>query len=342
MARFFCASLVIVGVLLAAGPASAQFGSIFGNPPRPPSSVPTQRYPTQSYPPQSYPPAQTYPPAQAYPPAQQRDDAEYERLPPPPQSGYPQSGYPNPSNSRPTYPSSAYPGSPPQGTLAPAARQAPSTFESQPLPPPPGGTAEPARPPAPSQPAAALPPGTTAPPPPGAAATAPAGAPPPVPEEAVTVVPTQKVPNPTAIFSGLDKITGRITTFEVGMNETVQFGALRVRPRACYTRLPTEAPNTTGFVEVDEVTLQGEVKGLFRGWMFASSPGLHAVEHPIYDVWLTGCKGAQTAAAEEPDSAALAPAPAQGQRRQSASQGRSPGSAAVPAQRVPIPRRSPR
>jgi hypothetical protein len=327
MARFFCASLVIVGVLLAIGPASAQFGAIFGDPPRPPSSVPTQRYPTQSY-----------------PPAQQQDDAEYERLPPPPQSAYPRSGYPNPSNSRPTYPSSAYPGSPPQDTLAPAARQAPSapsTFESQPLPPPPGGTAEPARPPAPSQPAAALPPGTTAPPPPGAATTAPAAAPPPVPEEAVTVVPTQKVPNPTAIFSGLDKITGRITTFEVGMNETVQFGALRVRPRACYTRLPTEAPNTTGFVEVDEVTLQGEVKGLFRGWMFASSPGLHAVEHPIYDVWLTGCKGAQTAAAEEPDSAAPASAPAQGQRRQSASQGRSPGSAAVPAQRVPIPRRSP-
>lgn len=84
------------------------------------------------------------------------------------------------------------------------------------------------------------------------------------------------------------------------MNETVQFGALRVRPRACYTRPPTEAPNTTGFVEVDEVTLQGEVKRLFRGWMFAASPGLHGAEHSIYDVWLADCKGAQTAAVEEP------------------------------------------
>jgi hypothetical protein len=102
------------------------------------------------------------------------------------------------------------------------------------------------------------------------------------------------------MFSGLDKITGRITNFEVAIDETVQFGALRVRPRACYTRPLTEAPNTTGFVEVDEVTLQGDVQRLFRGWMFAASPGLHGVEHPIYDVWLSDCKGAQTAAVEEP------------------------------------------
>ncbi|MEZ5890327.1 MAG: DUF2155 domain-containing protein [Xanthobacteraceae bacterium] len=125
----------------------------------------------------------------------------------------------------------------------------------------------------------------------------------------MTEPPSQKIPNPTAVFSGLDKITGRITNFEIAINETVQFGALRVRPRACYTRPPTEAPNTTGFIEVDEVTLQGEVKRLFRGWMFAASPGLHGVEHPIYDVWLSDCKGAQTAAVEEPAPTALPPPP---------------------------------
>src|SRR5262249_49308745 len=59
--------------------------------------------------------------------------------------------------------------------------------------------------------------------------------------------------------------------------------------RACYTRPPTEPTNTDAFVEVDEVTLQGEIKRIFTGWMFALSPGLHAVEHPIYDVWLTDC-----------------------------------------------------
>jgi hypothetical protein len=96
------------------------------------------------------------------------------------------------------------------------------------------------------------------------------------------------------VFSGLDKITGRITTFDVAINETVQFGALRVTPRACYTRPPNETPNTDGFLEVDEITLQGEVRRIFTGWMFAASPGLHAVEHSIYDVWLTDCKGGDT------------------------------------------------
>ena len=71
----------------------------------------------------------------------------------------------------------------------------------------------------------------------------------------------------------------------------MQFGALRVKTDACYTRPATEAANTDAFVEVDEITLQGEVKRIFSGWMFAASPGLHGVEHPIYDIWLTDCKG---------------------------------------------------
>ena len=106
--------------------------------------------------------------------------------------------------------------------------------------------------------------------------------------------PPQRITNPTAVFSGLDKITGRIISFDVAINETVQFGALQVTPRVCYSRPPTETPNTDAFVEVDEVTLQGEIKRIFTGWMFAASPGLHAVEHPIYDVWLTDCKGGQS------------------------------------------------
>ncbi|MDQ0510203.1 DUF2155 domain-containing protein [Ancylobacter amanitiformis] len=102
--------------------------------------------------------------------------------------------------------------------------------------------------------------------------------------------PAEKVVNKTAVFSGLDKITGRIISFDVSINETVQFGALRITPRACYTRPPSETQNTTGFVEIQEITLDGKVQPLFGGWMFASSPGLHGVEHPIYDVWLTDCK----------------------------------------------------
>lgn len=107
-----------------------------------------------------------------------------------------------------------------------------------------------------------------------------------------------KIKNPTAVFSGLDKITGRIISFEVAVDETVQFGALQLTPRICYSRPQTESPSTTGFLEVDEVTLDNKYRRIFTGWMFASSPGLHAVEHPIYDVWLIECKGGTEIIAE--------------------------------------------
>lgn len=100
-----------------------------------------------------------------------------------------------------------------------------------------------------------------------------------------------RIRNPTAVFAGLDKITGRIISFEVAVDETVQFGALQLTPRVCWSRPPTEAPQTTSFTEVDEVTFNNEYRRIFTGWMYASSPGLHAVEHAIYDVWLTDCKG---------------------------------------------------
>ncbi|MDR6954288.1 hypothetical protein J2X65_003658 [Ancylobacter sp. 3268] len=128
---------------------------------------------------------------------------------------------------------------------------------------------------------------------------APAAPPPEVPGSAtvgpqgdieVVQPPAQKIANKTAVFSGLDKITGRIITFDAAVGETVQFGALRITPRACYTRPENETQNTTGFVEVQEIALDGEIKPLFGGWMFASSPGLHGIEHPIYDAWLIDCK----------------------------------------------------
>jgi hypothetical protein len=136
------------------------------------------------------------------------------------------------------------------------------------------------------------------------------------PDEIVTAPPTQRIANPTATFSGLDKITGRITTFATTIGETVQFGALRVTVRVCYSRPPTETPLTDGFVEVEEVTLQGEVRRIFTGWMFATSPGLHAVEHPIYDVWLTDCKGGAPPVAEAQPAPASAAPPRQTSQRQ--------------------------
>ena len=109
-----------------------------------------------------------------------------------------------------------------------------------------------------------------------------------------------KIKNPVAVFSGLDKITGRIISFEAKTDETVQFGSLQVTPRVCYTRPPTEAPQTDSFTEVDEVQSDKQYKRIFSGWMYTASPGLHGVEHPIYDVWLTDCKGGTTVIADAP------------------------------------------
>ncbi|MET3661153.1 DUF2155 domain-containing protein [Aquamicrobium ahrensii] len=111
----------------------------------------------------------------------------------------------------------------------------------------------------------------------------------------------ERVSNTVAEFAGLDKITGRIISFDVYIDETVQFGALQVTPRICYSRPGAEAPKTDSFVEVDEITLDRKIRRIFTGWMFAESPGLNAVEHAVYDVWLKDCK--QKSDVPAPDSA---------------------------------------
>jgi hypothetical protein len=283
MARsIFCARNCRFAILAAAGavwlsatPSLAQFGSIFGEPPRPPSEVPG------SPPPRLQPPG---PPraVPAQPP--QNYDRNYDR---------PATQYERPS-------------------------PMPGPVQSQPLAPPPGVDVVPpssANAPAPAQPPAAAPAGPGSPrnqPQPANAAPQPG-------DEVVTEMPAQKIVNPTAVFSGLDKITGRITSFDVAINETVQFGALQVTPRVCYTRPPTETPNTDAFIEVDEVTLKAEVKRIFTGWTFASSPGLRGVEHPIYDIWLTDCKGGTPPVAEAP---VAQPQPTRASQRQLSQQPR--------------------
>jgi hypothetical protein len=279
--------VILAGFLagfLAASPAQAQFGNVFGDsPPRPPGSVPNGGFPAQpppvQYPGQAYPGQQQYSPPQQYQPPQQQ----------------------------------------PQQASRP-----PSNIQAKPLAPPPGATSAPP----PSQANVRPVPAPANPPPPEPADTSPQ------PDDTVvTFTPTQKIENGRAIFSGLDKITGRIISFDAAIGETVQFGALQVTARACNTRPPTEPTNTDAFVEVDEVTLQGEIKRIFTGWMFAASPGLHAVEHPIYDVWLTDCA--------QPAGGALAqtvvpPTPAAGVPPQGATQAATQAKARqAPAQRLP-------
>ena len=296
--------ILAIAAALVAGPALAQFGSIFSDsPPRPPADVPSAPPPTYQRQPQYYPPTPQPPPN--YYPSQNEP-----RQAPQPRPTYQTQAPRPPADVRSDVPPSQP--LPAPMSLPPSSRPGGGAIQSQDLAPPPG--TEPS--PAPQQ----AQPGQAAPPQPGTARPAPGvipAAPQPVDttaqpsEEVVVEPPPQRIANPTAVFSGLDKITGRIISFDVALNETVQFGALQVTPRVCYSRPPTETPNTDAFVEVDEVTLQGEIKRIFTGWMFAASPGLHAVEHPIYDVWLTDCKGGRNpAVAEAPEAAAPAASPA--------------------------------
>jgi hypothetical protein len=275
------AALFAATAISLAPPAQAQIGNIFSDPaPRPPGNVPRGNQPPPD------------------------DDEEVPELP---------QGRLLPTPNRPL---------PGQGVPAPGAVQ------SQPLAPPPGTTIIPQNtppgiavaPPQPNQGVAVAPPASN--PLPGLApgqrqpkgvpqtpATLQPG------DEVVSEPPAQKIVNKKASFSGLDKITGRIINFDEDIGETVQFGALRVKTDACYTRPATEAANTDAFVEVDEITLQGEVKRIFSGWMFTASPGLHGVEHPIYDIWLTDCKGPDTTVVSAAPADLPKPAPPPAQKR---------------------------
>jgi hypothetical protein len=293
MKRLALPPLAFGSALLCASAAVAQLGGPF-DAPRPPGSVPVRPQPQQA-PPQYQQPQYQQP---------QYQQPQYQpQWPAPAQAAAPPAGLGGIQTEDLPPPGSA------QGVVQPGALPpGPGQNRQQPGQPPPGTAAVPA----------AQPPAAASPPP----------APPPA--EVVTAPPARRIVNPTAVFNGLDKITGRITAFESAIGETVQFGALQVTARACYSRPPTETPLTDGFVEVDEVTLQGDVRRIFTGWMFAASPGLHGVEHAVYDVWLVDCKGGGQVAAE------VAPAtPAAAPTRQQRPQGQ--GTTQQRPQRQPAP-----
>jgi hypothetical protein len=146
----------------------------------------------------------------------------------------------------------------------------------------------------------------------------------------------QRIENQVAVFSALDKVTARISRLEIPLGEAKQFGALKVVARTCLSRPPTEPPKTSTFVEIEETQLDGKQKRIFSGWMFAESPGLHALEHPVFDVWLTEC--AQPRSAPQPATAAARPGTVPGKQGQpAAAQGQpAPGTdEAQPARRRP-------
>jgi len=115
----------------------------------------------------------------------------------------------------------------------------------------------------------------------------------------------QAIEGDTVVLQGLDKVTARVWTFEARIGEVVRFGTLEIYPRFCDRTPPEEPPESKAFLDIYEARPGEERVDLFHGWMFASSPALNALEHPVYDVWLLDCKTTQ---AVMPPPAGEAPA----------------------------------
>ena len=98
-------------------------------------------------------------------------------------------------------------------------------------------------------------------------------------------------PYRTAILQGLDKVTARVSTISLVIGDTIRFGTLEILVRHCDKRPPEETPESAAFVDIWQARPGEPSVPLFRGWMFASSPALNALEHPVYDIWVLDCAG---------------------------------------------------
>jgi hypothetical protein len=100
------------------------------------------------------------------------------------------------------------------------------------------------------------------------------------------------IAEPVAVLQGLDKITARVSEIDAPIGKTVQFGSLAITVRDCEKNPPEDRPEDAAFIQIDEVRPGEENVRQFSGWMFAQSPALSSLEHPVYDVVLLDCKGA--------------------------------------------------
>ena len=117
----------------------------------------------------------------------------------------------------------------------------------------------------------------------------PAAVPGAVPADAPVQPPVPVQGGTTLKMLGLDKITGRPTSIIAPIGKPVTFATLTITARFCYSTPASETPETTAFVQIEDHRPDSAPRRIFSGWMYGSSPGLNAVEHPLYDVWVLGC-----------------------------------------------------
>ncbi|MGE4351560.1 MAG: DUF2155 domain-containing protein [Bdellovibrionales bacterium] len=105
---------------------------------------------------------------------------------------------------------------------------------------------------------------------------------------ALAVAPS--IEKPIAVLRALDKATARVAEIEVHTGKPYNFGTIFITVDSCRVTTPEEQPEAAAFLEVSEFKSGEQESLIFKGWMFASSPSLSAMEHPIYDLWVMGCK----------------------------------------------------
>lgn len=97
-------------------------------------------------------------------------------------------------------------------------------------------------------------------------------------------------PHAISVLQTLDKVTARVSTVTVPVGHTAKFGTLFIKVNHCDKRPPEETPESAAFLDITERRADDQSVRIFTGWMFASSPALNALEHPVYDVWVIDCK----------------------------------------------------
>lgn len=91
----------------------------------------------------------------------------------------------------------------------------------------------------------------------------------------------------------LDKVRAESRTYELAVGRTVAYANLRIRPRACRSSSPLDEPENAAFMQIWEIKPDKSSAWVFSGWMFASSPSLSAMDHPVYDIWVMNCRDPQ-------------------------------------------------
>jgi hypothetical protein len=101
------------------------------------------------------------------------------------------------------------------------------------------------------------------------------------------------VPTDMVVLGGLDKVSGRVSTFEAMVGQKETFGNLEIMVRACITHPPEERPENSAFLEITLNDPKSQPRTVFTGWMFSSNPAISAMDDPVYDVWVLRCENSK-------------------------------------------------